>query len=69
MLRVRSAGCKPEEGLKEMVMIEETATIKSLKADLKSIPPPSRVVSGLGSDSIIVFPAKDRIIVGEDQCK
>ncbi len=42
--------------------------IKSLETGLKSSSLPSRIV-GLGLDSILVYPAKDRIIVGEDQCR
>ncbi|PBK81754.1 hypothetical protein ARMGADRAFT_773920 [Armillaria gallica] len=42
--------------------------IKSLETGLKSSSPPSRIV-GLSLDSILVYPAKDRIIVGEDQCR
>ncbi|KAK0472736.1 hypothetical protein IW261DRAFT_1506660 [Armillaria novae-zelandiae] len=38
------------------------------EADLTSTFPPSQIV-GLGSDSVLVFSAKDRIIVSEDQCK
>ncbi|SJL12429.1 uncharacterized protein ARMOST_15856 [Armillaria ostoyae] len=65
----RNAGCA--DGKSYIRLRVTPHGIKPLEAYLKSTSlssPPSRV-AGLGSDSIIVFSAKDRIIVGDDQCK
>ncbi|KAK0458151.1 uncharacterized protein EV420DRAFT_382176 [Desarmillaria tabescens] len=54
----------PADG-KSYVRLRVMSEARTLEVDLKSASPPSKVV-GLGLDSIIAFPTKDRIVVGKD---
>lgn len=62
----RDAGRADGSCIRMRVTPHEIGEIKYFEPDLTSTFPPYRIV-GLGPDSILVFSAKDRIIVGEDQ--